>query len=194
MVGAAIALFLLIFRPYPSDKTPEGAYVRIARAVGEGRLQKAFAYLETEAQWSAYTILKSRKKACEHIREDYPEPERSRLLRKYEPDANAEDGADVFARIAIERGWDAQLRRDMSGAANVEIEGERASVTTVRGTRYPFRRRENGIWGLTIFTADLVDESKRAVRDLEVIEQGAADYRRTKQQRQSAENNAAAKP
>jgi len=48
----------------------------------------------------------------------------------------------------------------------VDTQGERASVVTARGTRYAFRRRENGMWGLTLFTADLVAESERASRDL----------------------------
>ena len=43
----------------------------------------------------------------------------------------------------------------MSGIAKVEIAGDRATVETARGTRYAFRRRENGIWGLTLFTAPL---------------------------------------
>lgn len=63
---------------------------------------------------------------------------------------------------------------------SVEIEGARATVVTARGTRYPFRRRDNGIWGLTIFTAELMDEAKRASRDLDVVEAAAADYARAK--------------
>jgi hypothetical protein len=60
----------------------------------------------------------------------------------------------------------------------VEIEGERASVVTAQGTRWPFRRRENGIWGLTVFTAELVTEAEKATRDLEVVTAAAADYDR----------------
>jgi hypothetical protein len=51
---------------------------------------------------------------------------------------------------------------------------------TARGTRDGFRRRENGIWGLTLFTADLVAEAERAARDAEVVEKAAADYERGK--------------
>ena len=63
----------------------------------------------------------------------------------------------------------------------MEVQGERATVVTARGTRYPFRRRENGIWGLTVFTAELDAEAERATRDLEVVERAAADYDRAKQ-------------
>jgi hypothetical protein len=72
------------------------------------------------------------------------------------------------------------LRRDLSGVANVEIAGERASVVTSHGTRYPFRRRDNGIWGLTIFTADLGAEADRASRDFDMVSRAADDYDRAK--------------
>jgi hypothetical protein len=49
-------------------------------------------------------------------------------------------------------------------------------VVTGRGTRYAFRRRENGIWGLTLFTGELAAEAERASRDLDVVEQAARDY------------------
>ena len=56
-------------------------------------------------------------------------------------------GAEVYA---IREGWQgavdggagiARLRRDLSGIGKVEVTGERATVETARGTRYPFRRR-----------------------------------------------------
>jgi hypothetical protein len=53
----------------------------------------------------------------------------------------------------------------------------RASRTSRTG-RYPFRRRDNGIWGLTLFTADLVAEAERAARDWDVVEKAALDYER----------------
>ena len=82
-------------------------------------------------------------------------------------------------RISLRQKFD-RLRRDMSGIAKVETDGERATVETVRGTRYPFRRRDNGIWGLTLFTPVLVAQAERAARDAGRVEQGAADYRRTR--------------
>lgn len=178
--------------PFPSDHTPEGAYLRIALDVAEGRMKDAFPYLETEAQWSAYAIRDSRAKACARIRASYPvavagagspSPDRAlrdELLNAYTPLADAPDGADVFALFAEQKGWTRRLRRDLSGVARVETDGERASVVTARGTRYPFRKRDNGIWGLTIFTADLVAESQRAARDLAVVNEAADDYDRAR--------------
>ena len=76
------------------------------------------------------------------------------------------------------RGWITRLRRDVSGIGKVESAGDRATIETARGTRYPFRRRENGIWGLSMFTAELVAEAERAARDWDVVEKAALDYER----------------
>lgn len=165
-------------RPFPPDTTPEGAYARIALAVAQRRPRDAFAYLETEAQWASYTIRDARKKACDLVRTSYPPSERPQLLDAWQEVAQAPDGADVFALMAARRGWIPRLERDLSGAAQVRIEGERATIVTGRGTRYPFRRRDNGIWGLTVFTADLQAEAEKASRDLDVVERAAADYQR----------------
>jgi hypothetical protein len=186
--GGIVVVGLLLFlgtgavmrRPFPSDQTPEGAYLRIAKSIDEGHPRDMFAYLETDAQWAAYSIKDARTKAAARVAAAYPEPERSQLLASYERIARAPDGADVFALYAEERGWTTRLRRDLSGVAKVETEGVRASVVTARGTRYPFRRRENGIWGLTLFTAELVSESERAARDLAVVNAAADDYDRAK--------------
>jgi hypothetical protein len=181
-VAVVMGLSSLLWRraQFPPDTTPEGAYQRIAVAVTEDRVRDCFAYLEDEAQHAAYSIRDYRKAASDRIAKSYPEPERSRLLRGYEEHAKAPDGADVWASIARQRGWAGRLRRDLSGVANMDASGERATIETARGTRYGFRRRENGIWGLTTFTADLVAESERAARDAEVVDKAAADYDRAK--------------
>jgi len=176
----ALLVYQLMKRPFPSDQTPEGAYLRIALAISEDRLETAFPYLETEAQWACFTLRDARKKALERVTASYPEPQKSELAAAYGPDARAAGGEAVFVRIAKERGWIARLRRDLSGVARVEVEGERASVVTARGTRYPFRRRDNGIWGLTTFTADLEAEAQKASRDLAMVNAAADDYERAK--------------
>jgi len=175
VVAARVAYAYLSF---PSDRTPEGAYLRVAIAVNRGQAEDFFAYTETRAQHAAYTIRDFRKKARERVLSAYPEPERSRLAQEYAAEANAPDGADVFALYAKRYGWVARLRRDLSGVKKVETSGDRATVETAHGTRYPFRRRENGIWGLTLFTPVLDAEAERAARDFSVIDKAAADYAR----------------
>jgi hypothetical protein len=179
----ALAAFVgtrLLAPPFPSDRTPDGAYLRIAKAIADGEPRSIFPYLETDAQWACFTIKDARAKALARVRASYPESERRSYAEAYASEADAPDGPDVFAAIAARRGWIARLRRDLSGVARVETDGPRATVVTARGTRYPFRVRDNGIWGLTIFTADLVAESERASRDLDVVTAAADDYDRAR--------------
>jgi hypothetical protein len=168
--------FALVYRRFPEDRTPEGAYMRIARCVTTDDPRGFFAYLETEAQWACYTLRDMRKKARERVAASYPEPQRAQLSAAYAPYADAPDGSDAFAVMYRERHWDRRLRRDLSGVTHVDVENDRASVVTARGTRWPFRRRDNGIWGLTIFTAELLAEAEKATRDLAVVEASATDY------------------
>jgi hypothetical protein len=163
-------------RPFPPDTTPEGAYDRIALAIAERHPRDAFAYLETEAQWACFSIRDLRKRASDRVRAAYPPAEQPKLLDAWREEAEAPDGPDVFVLMAARDGWVARLQRDLSGVAHVDVQGERATVVTVRNTRYPFRRRDNGIWGLTIFTAQLQAEAERAARDLEMVEKAAGDY------------------
>jgi len=172
--------FRSTFTAFPSDHVPEGAYLRIAKSIADGDPRGIFPYLETDAQWACFTIRDARKKALERVIASYPESERRAYEQAYGEEASAPDGPDVFAVIAARRGWISRLRRDLSGVARVEVEGARASVITTRGTRYPFRLRDNGIWGVTVFTADLAAEGERASRDLEVVATAANDYDRAR--------------
>jgi hypothetical protein len=174
--GALLLAFVWAHVSFPSDRTPKGAYLRVVIAVNRGRAQDFFAYTETRAQHACYTIRDYRKKTRERVLASYPEPERSRLAAQYAEEAAAPDGADVLAIYAKQNGWMNRLRKDMSGIAQIDEQGERATVQTVHGTRYPFRRRDNGIWGLTLFTATLSAEAEKAARDLALIEKAASDY------------------
>jgi hypothetical protein len=179
VAGLASALLLVLVWAhvsFPSDRTPAGAYLRVVIAVNRGRAQDFFAYTETRAQHACYTIRDYRKKTRQRVLQTFPEPERSRLAAEYAEEASAPDGADVLAIYAKRYGWMNRLRKDMSGVAHVEVQAERATVQTAHGTRYPFRRRENGIWGLTLFTAALSAEAEKAARDMAMIEKAASDY------------------
>jgi len=167
---------IISHRPFPAETSPEGAYARIALAVAERRPRDAFAYLETEAQWAAFTVRSARREARDRVRSSYPADQGAPLLDEWKAEADSADGADVFALLATRKGWIARLERDLSGVMHVEIQGERATVVTARGTRYPFRRRDNGIWGLTIFTAELQAEAERASRDKDIVDRAADDY------------------
>ena len=185
-IALSLAFILHSHLTFPKDTTPEGAYARIALSVSAGRARECFAYLETQAQWAAYTIRDYRARAADRIGRAYPEPDRTAMLATYRREAEAPDGADVWLALAESRGWIARLRKDLSGIGRVEVSGERATIETARGTRYAFRRRDNGIWGLTIFTAELVAEAEKASRDFEMVKRAADDYERAAQARGDA--------
>lgn len=178
VLAAAFAYRRATDRPFPPDTTPEGAYLRIALALAENRERDCFAYLETDAQWASFSIHDMRREATKLVTENYPPGEGEALVKAMHEEAAVDGGPEEFVLMSRRKGFTARLRRDLSGIASVEIDGERASVVTARGTRYPFRRRENGIWGLTSFTAELVSERQRAARDLDVVRRAASDYAR----------------
>jgi hypothetical protein len=180
---ASAAILVRLYKPFPPDTSPEGAYLRIAKHIARDEPREIFPYLETEAQWAAYTSHDARKASIACIRKDYPEADQARALANagnLQASEPLKDGEESFVQTAKAKGWVTRLRKDLSGVASVEIVGERATVVTARGTRYPFRKRENGIWGLTIFTAELLTESERASRDLDAIRKAAEDYARIK--------------
>lgn len=187
LAGAVIAsggVFFLVYKPFPSDKTPEGAYARIAKALAEERLLDVFPYLETDAQWACFTLRDQRKRALDRVEASYPKgKERDDLVAAYEKDGRLPDGSDVFVRWAKAKGWFQRLRKDLSGCKSVETDpadAGRVTIVTARGSRYTFRRRDNGIWGLTMFTAELVAEAEKASRDLDVVSRAADDYDKAK--------------
>jgi hypothetical protein len=175
LIGVAVFI-ARAHRTFPSERTPDGAYLRLVLAITKGQPVECFPYLETQAQWACHTIRDYRSRAQARIAESYPEPERTRLLSAHRPEAEAADGAGIWVLLAERRGWIARLRGDLSGIKGVEIAGERATIETARGTRYAFRKGENGIWGLTLFTAELLEESERAARDHDLITRAADDY------------------
>ena len=161
---------------FPSDRTPEGAYLRIALALGKGRTRDSFPYLESEAKHALHTVHEYRQKSLLIIRKSFAQPERGQWEEAYQLEGDAPDPPEVWARIAEQKGWDERMRRDLSGIASVERVGQRATVVTARGTRYPFREGADGIWGLTLFTAELVARKQKAARDYEIVQRAAADY------------------
>ncbi|MCU0691454.1 MAG: hypothetical protein MUF54_08635, partial [Polyangiaceae bacterium] len=176
LIGVPVGWTLFSSARFPTSKTPEGAYVRIAIAFGRGKLQGSFPYLESAAQNAICTIHEFRNKSLARIRSSFEDPERSKWEASYRTIGDATDPAAAWVIMATERGWDARMRRDLSGIGSVESAGDRATIETVRGTRYPFRRDDRGRWGLSLFTAELVAEKERAARDFDMIDRAARDY------------------
>lgn len=145
-------------------------------ALADDRPEDLFAYLEDEAQWAVHTLRKEHQAALGAARKSYPADALKPLEAELGVDAASKDAPEVFVRIAKARGWLTRLRKDLSGLARVERDGDRATLVTARGNRIPVKRRTVGIWGLTMFTAELVVEAEKATRDRIRIEEAAKDY------------------
>src|SRR5512140_1281671 len=85
LAAIAVGLVALVFyKPFPPDKTPEGSYARIAKAIAEGRSRDVFPYLEQDAQDAAFTIHDMRKATRDLVAQSYPAgTERDALLASY---------------------------------------------------------------------------------------------------------------
>ena len=169
---------LLLSMNFDSDQSPEGAYQRITKAVSRNEAEEFFAYLEEPAQHACFTIVDYRKKSLQLAKAHYPKEALLKLKNSFDVTADVNNASELFARIAQSEGWLDQLRQDMSGVARVERVGPRATVITQRGTRYSFRQRPNGIWGMTAFTSALVHDAQVASRDHQLVIESARDYQR----------------
>jgi hypothetical protein len=177
-IAVAAVLAAVYVRRYPAETTPEGAYLRLAKHLELGQPELAFSYLEVDARDAAYAMARARTDALAKVRVSFPREEALAFADSYAALATGDDGPKAFARYAEPRGWLRRLTKDVSPIDHVEAEGDRATVVTRKGTRYPFHRDRDGRFGLTSFTAELVAQAKRAARDLEVVERSAADYER----------------
>jgi hypothetical protein len=178
-VLAAAALFAAVYvRRYPADTTPEGAYLRLAKHLELGQPELAFSYLEVDARDASYVMARARTDALAQVHSSFPAEEARAFAESYAALATGDDGPKAFARYAEPRGWLRRLAKDVSPIDHVESDGERATVVTRKGTRYPFHRDRDGRYGLTSFTAELVAQAKQATRDREVVARSAADYER----------------
>lgn len=175
LVGAA----LWFLRPAPAT-TPRGAFQRVALHTDQGRPEALFSYLDETAQQEAFTIRDYSRQSLALVEDAFPVEERARWIEQLRPLAQCEDGKDAFAHLARQRGWLERLHKDLSAIRTIEESGERASVETVNGTRYPFRRRPNGMWGVTLFTAELQELALKAARDHETLERSAKEFQRAK--------------
>lgn len=180
LLALPVVFFVYGWVTFPSDHTPEGAYLRIVKSVNQGKPADFFAYTEEAAQHACFTIGEYRRQSLELAKPHFPPEKFAELEAEYGAMAQAEAGPGVFALMVEREGWLTQLRNDVSGIAGVVLQGPRATIETAKGTRYSMRRRPNGIWGLTAFTPALVEEAEHAARDLEIIEKAAADFARVR--------------
>ena len=131
---------------------------------GTGDARTASPTSRIEAQHAGYSIRDYRKRASDRVAAAYPEPERTRLLEAYSAHATRPTAPTCGSTWPSSAAGSAACAA-ISRASPRWRRAASAPPSRPRGTRYGFRRRENGIWGLTLFTAELAAEAERAARD-----------------------------
>ena len=178
LTALAGAMIYWKFGRFPPETEPKGAYLRIVQALQDGRPVEIFPYTETATQHGCYSILGYHRDAYQLITAEFPEERKLSDAPRYEEFAGMKDGSEVFLSIAVRGGYLERLTKDLSAVKQVQINGERATVETVRGTRYSFRRRSNGIWGLTMFSAEIQTEALRSAREFDQLKNIAIELKR----------------
>lgn len=125
------------------------------------------------------SIVKSRRRAADLVRADYPEPERTRALAALGDAATAADGPDLFARrctraclAEFETGVGAPIG-DIPEPAPADI-----AIETTKGGHFTLHRGEDGAFGIVWNTSQLQAERTRAARELIQIQHNAEVYRK----------------
>ncbi|MBI4957107.1 MAG: hypothetical protein HY908_34145 [Myxococcales bacterium] len=177
LAGGAAAAYALLGGA-PAATTPAGAWAAVAYALGSGQPERVHDHLDAAGQDACAAIARDAARAVELVDAHYPEAERARARAPYADAARAGGPSALWLLRATSRGWLDILRSDLSGVAAVEESGERAIVTTARGSRHELARRPDGGWGLTAFSAELGRESERLARDLVLVARAAEDYAR----------------
>ena len=162
-------------------KTPEEAYRRLAAAVTAGDGGALFDSLHQPARWAWMSVQKWHREAYDIVLSNYPEPEREREKRRFEPAATATSARELFKADAAPRAL-ATLRPLLSvpGATRflAAPSGTDAIAVLPSGVRLPFANAGHGGWGYAGLDAEAEDQKMRAYHDLEVVRANAADYER----------------
>jgi hypothetical protein len=125
------------------------------------------------------TTRRSQREAHDIVLSNFPEgAARDQQLRRFEAAAAAESEADLFAAWLPADKW-GELARDLPEAA-VPEEGaaDRAQVSGPQGRVWPLRKGQDGGWGFAGFSEEAEQVKRRALADLEVVRNNAADLER----------------
>jgi hypothetical protein len=165
-------------------KTPEEAYHRFVEAVRTKNVERLYGALDLETRWSWMTIRRAHREAYDILLSNLPEgQERDQATRRFEAAALSEDDVSLFRDHLGQERWDERWPALAAGlpptppgfrpAGENEVEIELSPGRSLR-----FRKGSDGRWGFSGFAADADERKRRAVADLEIIRNNAADQER----------------
>ncbi len=161
-------------------KTPEEAYHRFVEAVRTRRPDQLYRALDLETRWSWMTIRRAHREAYDILLSNLPPGhERDQATRRFEAGAHSEDDASLFAEQLAPQRWD-ELSRGLPDGPPPLVAGadDERRVSLADGRSLSFRRGPDGRWGFAGLAAEAEEKKRRAVADLEIIRNNAADQER----------------
>jgi hypothetical protein len=161
-------------------KTPEEAYIRFVEAVRTKEAEQLYRALDLETRWSWMTIRRAHREAYDILLSNLPPGrERDQATRRFEAGALSEDDAALFAENLPDGRWQ-ELERGLppSPPALKSTSDNERQAPLLDGRSLPFRRGPDGRWGFAGLAAEAEEKKRRAVADLEIIRNNAADQER----------------
>ncbi len=159
-------------------KTPQEAYDRFAAAVRARDGAALHDALDQETRWSWMTIRKSHREAYDIVLSNFPDGERDRHTRRFEAAAVSDSERALFATQMTAARWE-ELAKGLPEGAAPALAGNEATVAKRDGGKLVFRRGpKDGRWGFAGFAEEAELAKRRAIADLELVRNSAADYER----------------
>lgn len=157
-----------------------GALAVSAEAVEANDAARLFPALDERTRFAMQATVKARAEARAVIERDYPESEKAQALAAL-GDAGQVSTADaLFARRCDPTCLSSF--GEVVGAPTAEVAvGDELEVTTVRGRTLRMHAGKDGGYGIVWRTRETSDERARASRELRLIQDNAAIYRRREQ-------------
>jgi hypothetical protein len=160
-------------------KTPGEAWQRFVASVKQKDPRALYQALDLETRWSWMTTRRTQREAHDIVLSNFPEgTSRDQHLRRFEAAAAADSEADLFASWLPASRWES-LAGGLPESATPEQRGaDRAEVLGAEGQVWSLRKDRDGNWGFSGFSEEAEVIKRRALADLEVVRNNAADLER----------------
>ena len=158
-------------------RSVRSALAASSEALESGDAEDLFEVLDERARFALATIVKARRAAREIIETDYPTSAQAPALAALGDAARVSRGAELFAQRCTAN-CVASFAELVAPPASEVVIGDEVEVTTVRGRTLRMHAGGDGRYGLVWNTQALAEEVSHASRELSVIRDNAAVYRR----------------
>jgi hypothetical protein len=175
---AVCPLLMLACRTYDATDV-RGALAGAAAALEADDGLRLFEYIDERARFALASTVKSRAAARRVIETDFPAIERPAALAALGDAAEVSTAAELFARRCTPECM-RTLAEQVGAPVSQEASGAELRVTTSRGTTLRMFAGQDGRYGIVWNTPATMAERSQSSRDLVMIQENAAIYRKRK--------------